>query len=220
MAIQECANGHLYDTAQYPVCPYCSGAGNRVDFNSNGAGSFDKTVAAYDMTYDIGKTISVFDTGNTPAAPAAPSAPAAPKQENRLSEAGKTVGVFQKKMSFEPVVGWLVCINGKEKGKDYRIYGKNNTIGRDDRSDICLKGDNSISRENHAKLAYDRKHNSFHIIPADGANPVYLNDEPVYVPQKLKANDILEIGELKLMFVPFCNDSFKWEQDENGGAEK
>ncbi len=188
MAIQECGNGHLYDTDQYPTCPYCSGMGNRVEFRFKGA---DENVNA------VGATV----------------APSAMRQANSISDTGKTVGVFQKKMNFEPVVGWLVCIEGKEKGKDYRIYGKNNTIGRDEKSDICLKGDDSISRENHARLAYDRKHNNFHIIPADGANPVYLNDEPVYVPEKLKANDILEIGELKLMFIPFCNDSFKWEQD-------
>ena len=112
--------------------------------------------------------------------------------KNSISDTGKTVGVFQKKMSFEPVVGWLVCIEGKEKGKDYRIYGKNNTIGRDERSDICLKGDNAISRENHAKLAYDHKHNNFHIIPADGANPVYLNDDPVYVPKSLRLTIFLK----------------------------
>lgn len=26
MAIQECGNGHLYDTDQYASCPYCRGA--------------------------------------------------------------------------------------------------------------------------------------------------------------------------------------------------
>ena len=201
MAIKECANGHLYDTEQHTACPYCSGAGNRVDFRFKGAED----------------PAPMVHTGRTVAQSAAVSRT---EPKNSISDTGKTVGVFQKKMSFEPVVGWLVCVEGKEKGKDYRIYGKNNTIGRDERSDICLKGDNAISRENHAKLAYDHKHNNFHIIPADGANPVYLNDEPVYVPQKLTTNDILEIGELKLMFIPFCNDKFKWEQGENGGAEK
>ncbi|MCM1060696.1 MAG: FHA domain-containing protein [Eubacterium sp.] len=201
MAIQECGNGHLYDTDQYPTCPYCSGTGNRVDFRFKGADEIGKTVGS--GVQAVGATV-------------APSAAA----RSNISDTGKTVGVFQKKMSFEPVVGWLVCVEGKERGKDYRIYGKNNTIGRDERSDICLKGDDSISRENHAKLAYDRKHNNFHIIPADGANPVYLNDEPVYVPEKLTANDILEIGELKLMFVPFCNDNFKWEQpNKESGAD-
>ena len=100
---------------------------------------------------------------------------------------------------------------GKEgfvKIHDYLVAEHENT---DDKMDICLKGDTSISRENHARLAYDKRHNAFHIIPADGTNAVYLNDEPVYVPMALKADDIIEIGDYKLCFVPFCNDKFTWD---------
>ncbi len=201
MALQECTNGHIYDTDQYASCPYCSG-GNRIDFGADtGIG---KTVAASaPVNHEIGATV----------------APVSYKNNQQESDIGKTVGVFQKKMSFEPVVGWLVCIEGPERGKDYRIYGKNNTIGRSEKMDICLKGDTSISRENHARLAYDKRHNAFHIIPADGTNSVYLNDEPVYVPMTLKANDIIEIGDYKLCFVPFCNDKFTWDDDKKNGAE-
>ena len=189
MALQECGNGHLYDTDQFASCPYCNGGGNRIDFGA-GPGSSE-----------IGATVA--PAGYRP-------------QESNI---GKTVGVFQKKMSFDPVVGWLVCIEGPEKGKDYKILAKNNTIGRGEQSDICLKGDSTISRENHARLAYDTKHNTFHVIPGDGANSVYLNDEPVYVPSKLSERDIIEIGDFKLMFVPFCNDSFTWKTEKKSGVE-
>ena len=193
MALQECGNGHIYDTDQYASCPYCVG-GNRIDFGADsGVG---KTVAA---SANLGSSMGVT------------MAPSGYNTRPGQNDTGKTVGVFQKKMSFEPVVGWLVCIDGPEKGKDYRIYGRNNTIGRDERMDICLKGDTSISRENHARLAYDKRHNAYHIIPADGTNAVYLNDEPVYVPMALKADDIIEIGDYKLCFVPFCNDKFTWD---------
>lgn len=201
MALQECGNGHIYDTDQYAACPYCVNGGNSIDF---GASSVGKTVAGnMPQSSEIGATV----------------APAGFRNRQEESNIGKTVGAFQKKMSFEPVVGWLVCVDGPEKGKDYRILGKNNSIGRSESSDICLKGDNSISRENHAKLAYDRKHNAFHIIPADGANPVYLNDEPVYVPMALTAYDTIEIGDFKLMFVPFCNDKFVWDNEKKNGNE-
>lgn len=194
MAIQECGNGHLYDTDQYSMCPYCAGGGNRIDFGG---------------TSDVGKTVPVSVTSAPVGATVAPSGISRPS-----TDTGKTVGIFQKKTGFDPVVGWLVCVEGPERGKDYRIYGKNNTIGRGEHSDIVIKGDNSISRENHARLAYDKKHNAFHIIPADGANPVYLNDEPVYVPAKLTAKDRIEIGEYKLIFVPFCDDGFTWADDK------
>ena len=190
MAIQECVNGHLYDTDQYASCPYCQGDSNRINFGSS----------------EIGKTV-----GATPGAEVgATVAPAGYTQQDR-SDTGKTVGVFQKKMSFEPVVGWLVCIEGPEKGKDYRIYGRNNTVGRSEKMDICIKGDSTISRENHARLAYDEKHNAFHLIPAESTNTIYLNEEPVYVPTKLTDYDVIEFGDCKLVFVPFCDERFTWQ---------
>lgn len=194
MALQECGKGHIYETDQYASCPYCVG-GNRIDFGTGGSSEIGKTVAGNMGSSEIGATV----------------APMGYRNRQEESDIGKTVGVFQKKLSFEPIVGWLVCVEGPERGKDYKIFAKNNTIGRGDKSDICLKGDSSISRENHARLAYDQKHNTFHVIPADGANTIYLNDEPVYVPAFLRDHDIIEIGDFKLCFVPFCNDSFTWD---------
>lgn len=201
MALQECANGHLYDTDQYASCPYCQGGANVINFGGADS-SVGKTVAA------VSPVIPASEVGAT-------VAPQAFQKKKDDSEIGKTVGVFQKKMNFEPVVGWLVCTSGPEKGKDFRIYGKNNTIGRSEKMDICIKGDPTISRENHARLAYDEKHNAFHLIPAESTNTIYLNDEPVYVPAKLTARDIIEFGDCKLVFVPFCDDSFTWKDNGN-----
>ena len=201
MALQECANGHLYDTDQYASCPYCQGGANVINFGGADS-SVGKTVAA------VSPVIPASEVGAT-------VAPQAFQKKKDESEIGKTVGVFQKKMNFEPVVGWLVCTSGPEKGKDFRIYGKNNTIGRSEKMDICIKGDPTISRENHARLAYDEKHNAFHLIPAESTNTIYLNDEPVYVPAKLTARDIIEFGDCKLVFVPFCDDSFTWKDNGN-----
>lgn len=187
MAIQECANGHLYDTDQHASCPYCQGGGNRINFGGS----------------EVGKTVGVAPSG-------AMVSPGYMGQPDR-NDTGKTVGAFQKKMNIEPVVGWLVCFEGPEKGKDYRIYGRNNTVGRSEKMDICIKNDMTISRENHARLAYDDKHNAFHLIPAESTNNIYLNDEPVYVPTKLKDYDVIEFGECKLLFIAFCNDRFTWQ---------
>ena len=191
MAIQECGNGHLYDTDQYASCPYCQGSVNRINFDSSEVG---KTVGAAPAA-EVGATV----------------APSSYAKKQDKSDTGKTVGVFQKKMSFEPVVGWLVCFEGPEKGKDYRIYGRNNTVGRSEKMDICIQGDATISRENHSRLAYDQKHNAFHLIPAESTNTIYLNDEPVYVPTKLKDYDVIEFGDCKLLFIPFCNERFTWQ---------
>ncbi len=204
MALQECANGHIYDTDQFPRCPYCGGGTNMISFD--GGSSIGKTVAA------------------GPAAPAGPSAvgsTVAPqsyiKGHDNKVDTGKTVGVFQRKLQFDPVVGWLVCIEGPDKGKDFRVFGRNNSIGRSESMDICIKNDKTISRENHARVSYDQKHNTFYIVPAESANTIYLNDQPVYVPAILGARDIIELGEGKFMFIPFCDDSFTWKNDSEQG---
>lgn len=213
MAYIECGNGHLYDPSLNASCPYCSGNSVRIDFaaESSEIGRTAPVSGGYG-------TAPVSEVGST----VAPSSYSARKvaAENKAvkdDDAGKTVAVFKKKMNLEPVVGWIVCVQGPEKGKDFRILAKNNTIGRDEKMDICIKGDTTVSRENHARLAYDAKHNAFHLIPADGANTVYLNDEPVYVPAKLNDHDMIEIGESKFLFVPFCDSRFVWQEETKTG---
>ncbi|MCH5203637.1 MAG: FHA domain-containing protein [Oscillospiraceae bacterium] len=200
MNVQECGFGHLYDTDQYASCPYCQQNNVRIDFGADSG--IGKTVgigvgvgAPQPQYSEVGSTV-------------APAAMQKPKEDAGI---GKTVGAFQRTLSFEPVVGWLVCIDGPEKGKDFRIYGRNNTIGRSEKSDICLKADASISRENHARIAYDVKHNSFVMLPGDGANTVYVNDDPVFTPTAVKSFDVIECGEYKLLFVPFCSEKFTWQ---------
>lgn len=183
MALKECSNGHLYDSDKYSACPYCDGNMNRVEFSPAPSSG-------------IGKTVGV--ANSTPVNP-------------QGNDTGKTVAVFQKNFSREPVTGWLVCIEGAEKGKDYRIAAKNNSIGRNENMDICISSDPAISRENHARLSYDGKHHHFYLIPAESTNNIYINDEPIYVPTRLNKGDVIELGESKFIFSPFCDDRFNWQ---------
>ncbi|MBR1471397.1 MAG: FHA domain-containing protein [Lachnospiraceae bacterium] len=218
MALIECANGHLYDTDQYASCPYCSGGMNRVEFGGGDSG-IGKTVGAPGAvpSFDTNAPRASYGYVNPEiGATVAPSNYQAQPKRND-SDTGKTVAVLQKSMKIEPVVGWLVCIEGKDKGKDYRIAAKNNTIGRGDKMDIQIKGDDTISRENHARLAYDVKHNAFHLVPGENTNGIYLGDEPVYVPTKLKAYDLIELGESKFLFIPFCSEKFTWQDGMKQG---
>ncbi len=209
MAFTECANGHLYDSEQYAICPYCNDGGNRIDFGGAGVSDVGKTAPVGggfgpSGGASAGGSVGMAEIGAT----VAPQSYRKAMEEKE--DTGKTVGVFQKKMKIEPVVGWLVCIEGPDKGKDFRIWAKNNTIGRSEKMDICIKGDTTISRENHARLAYDAKHNNFHLIPAESTNNIYLNEEPIYIPTKLGEYDVIEFGDSKFVFVPFCNEKFSW----------
>ncbi len=132
-----------------------------------------------------------------------------------VAAAGKTVGMMQSQMGFDPVVGWLACVAGPSRGKSYTVRGGVNSIGRSERMDIVITGDLKISAENHAKISYSDKHNRFNLLPGEGRNIVYLNDEEVFTPMPLHAYDLIDFGETKLLFVPLCGETFTWE-DKDG----
>ena len=158
--------------------------------------------------------------GYAPAQPApAPEPPAEtmPPRGPSVLAAGKTVGMMQQEMGFDPVVGWLACVEGPSRGKSYTIRGGINAIGRGDRMDIVITGDRTISQENHAKISYSDRNNRFNLIPGDGRNIVYLNGEEVFAAMPLKAYDIIDFGATKLLFVPLCGEQFTWKKEEDHG---
>ena len=147
--------------------------------------------------------------------PAPTPPPSPPGFGVSVAAAGKTVGMMQSQMGFDPVVGWLACVAGPSRGKSYTVRGGVNSIGRSERMDIVITGDLKISAENHAKISYSDKHNRFNLLPGEGRNIVYLNDEEVFTPMPLHAYDLIDFGEIKLLFVPLCGEKFTWE-DKDG----
>ena len=184
--MERCPSGHFYDPAKHMSCPHCGIADLDIG----------PTVAKGGFT--IAPTIPANDSKTMPAG-------------GRRSDEGATVGYFDKKIGIEPVVGWLVCVEGPDRGRDYRIRSRRNFIGRDTRMDICISSDTQISRENHAVISYDPRNNSFKLVPGDSRGITYLNGETVDVPVPIKAYDRIELGETQLLFVPFCGDQFKWQ---------
>lgn len=115
-----------------------------------------------------------------------------------------------KKMEKSPVLGWLVVMEGKGVGQDFGIGKSLSTIGRDRSNDIVIdNGDEAISRDRHCLVEYDVKNNTFYI--ERGENNTYLNGERVgREGRELKGADVIEIGETKMQFVPFCTKDFSW----------
>lgn len=113
---------------------------------------------------------------------------------------------------FTPVVGWLVCIEGPDRGNDYRIRSGYNHIGRAEHMDICIRGDMQISREKHALIAYDDTEKVFFFGPSDGRNIVRVNGKMVMVPTELHPYDIVTVGTSKMIFIPLCGEKFNWSE--------
>ena len=221
MEMKRCQNGHFYDQSVYQQCPYCQGA----SANANVTIPLGRERSPFPAP---GPTVPVSPAGSGPAGGTVPpqgprpSGPAVGPTRpvhpaNRVTpsygtpDEGKTIGIMHKKLGVDPVVGWLVCTKGKNKGQDYRIHTGNNFIGRGDQADIRIQGDNTVSKENQGMISYDRKHKAFYVAPGTGQNMMYLNDEPVLVVSKMKIYDKIEVGDEELMFIPLCGEEFEWE---------
>lgn len=206
MAAIECGRGHLYDPDIYASCPYCNSAQPVINFGGVPVGDAGKTAPiGGGAPFVPGQEQAVVNDGKT-------MPPKGYQTQRKVDEENKTLGFMQEKLGLDPVVGWLVCIEGKEKGKDYKLRGQINTIGRSEKMDVCIRGDKTISSENHARLSYSEKNNRFKLIPAESRNIIYLNGEEVFAAEPLAAYDVIDFGETKLMFLPFCSERFTWSE--------
>lgn len=111
----------------------------------------------------------------------------------------------------DPVVGWLVVVDGPGKGFSVTLGYGMNSIGRSASDRISLDyGDQQISRTSHAVVTYDPRGRKYFIQHGGGKNLTYMGDQPVLTPIELKGGEEIMLGETKLRFVPFCGKDFDW----------
>jgi len=112
-----------------------------------------------------------------------------------VAVARKTVLISEKRKA--PVVGWLVAMNGEQKGEDFRVRDGQNTIGTSAEAEIVVK-ENTVSGK-HASLRY--KEGKFFLTDLDSSNGTFLNDgKETIAREELKDGDTIRIGELVLKF--------------------
>jgi len=124
-------------------------------------------------------------------------------------EDDKTIAITGGKTGFDPVVGWLVCTKGPERGRDYRLHSGQNFLGRSLKMSVVVQDDESISRDKHCSFIYDPKSCQFFIAPEKG-NTVFKNDALVKSAMPLREGDLIGIGESIFEFVPFCKEGNNW----------
>lgn len=228
MHLQKCENGHFYDADKFTVCPHCSDVGgnkNTVPAEAvSGMGSeYDVTTPLHGtMEYDdipsskpisgIGKA-SNFDPGFQPGGGnTVPSNSdvwqTVPAEED---DDGVTQAFFSTVAGTEPVVGWLVCVQGPAYGESFSLKTGKNFIGRQSGNDIVLDADPSVSRVKHAIIVFEPKKRMFIAQPGESSHLFYVDDEVVLSAVALKPRAVISIGDSKLIFVPFCDESIGWD---------
>jgi len=197
MKMVRCSNGHYYDEEKHPQCPQCS----QFSIFGNQSASAMSQKNGFTAEDDI-KTVSYAEQADEGVTVAFNSF--TDKTED-LSDAVP----FDNAPVFMPVVGWLVCTEGPERGRDYRLCAGRNFIGRDLSMDICIREDMTVSRENHASIIFDDRSCRFIVLSGDSTLTM-VNGEEVYGPRDLQENDRIRIGKSEFCFIPYCTNERKW----------
>lgn len=193
MAVVRCEKGHYFDNEKYAECPHCQSDLSEpprrgISDMQTVLGASFPTVADRAMRQQL--HIQLGSSGKS-------------------AEDEKTVGIFQMKKGCDPVVGWLVCVAGKERGRDFRLHAGRNFIGRALNNDIALVDDERVTREDHCSLVYEPGRSEFWLARGKG-DDVLINGERLDINCQLQAEDKLEIGESRFVFIPFCKVDRLW----------
>ena len=119
----------------------------------------------------------------------------------------KTVAVFFQNKHINPVSGWIVCIDGENKGRSFEVHVGKNFVGRSMKMDINTN-DESISRDNHFSIVYEPVKSVFYLVPGNGVT--YHNDQILSVAEVLTEGDTIGAGKSKYTFVPYCKEGRGW----------
>ena len=125
---------------------------------------------------------------------------------------GASIGLMESTIDRSPVVGWIVCVEGPEKGRDYRIRAGKNMVGRSWKMDICIAKDQELMPTNHAAILFDAADCSFQLEHGDPEAECFKNGEQVTMTVRLEENDRIRFGESEFVFVPYCKPGRQWEQ--------
>ena len=164
MNVIRCGNGHFFDADVTPVCPFCNkqeDAPTIAEMVNESGPDYrnDLTIMEIAGDRELGKQLTQMYV-----------------EENDTvdDDNEKTIGLSFTAGGINPVVGWLVCEEGPERGRSYPLYAGRNFIGRSHSSDVSIYDDNTITRDNHCSIIFEPNESVFFIAPSQLDFVLYL----------------------------------------------
>lgn len=187
MATKKCPNGHQYDSSIYgDNCPFCPESSHtRVNNPTSGFDDATRRTGNW-VGCETGVTVPYqddFGGGHTVI-------------RNLNGTDGSNPDGGRK------VVGLLVSYSANPAGEIYKVYEGRTTIGRDSTCDIPFPNDTHMSAK-HFLIQFVEAKGVFKAKDQGSSNGTFVNGQ-VYVmdePIDLKTNDVLVLGETKLVFL-------------------
>ena len=200
-----CPRGHLYDSS-LPSCPYClpsagQAVGPTVPFTS-AQGGLPPTTPVQGATPPT--TPIQYQGGNVSTKPVDRSMQETQVADDLLTQAG----THPQPTRVRPVVGWLVCVQGNDIGKDFRLHANFNSVGRGENQDVRID-DEYVSRE-HFIVSYDMVNNRYFADMGQGKTFVYINGYPLGARTQLRKGDQIKVANTLLVFIPLEQQDVKW----------
>jgi len=223
MKLVRCARKHFYDSDTFDECPHCEELGDAV--NNSGADRRQSTHVYEHQARRIDDEFSDIGVpGNSSQSPVTYSPQSSASRPQSLQslvnaavadkssepEDAQTMA-FYDFGDAEPVVGWLVCIRGEYIGQSFNLKSGTNFIGRSMTMDIPLAKDTKVSRDKHAIITFDPQNRVFFVQPGESRGLTYMNGELLLAFRPLGNGEKITVGGSEFIFVPFCGESFTWE---------
>ncbi|MCI6027980.1 MAG: FHA domain-containing protein [Clostridiales bacterium] len=202
MAIVRCPNNHQYEDRVYQTCPFCMTFGMKAPTAPYGGGSEDGSSGPQVFAEGCGDDVTISKNLLSEL-----DGEVTEKFDGQASE--KTMSFMESAIKRDPIVGWLVCIEGPERGRDYRLRSEKNWIGRSMRMAVSIPDDKSIENENHALIVYDPKANEFSMVLGRSAQ-TYLNGTQLSDCAALNDGDTIKLGKSVFHFIAYCKEDRRW----------
>jgi hypothetical protein len=93
------------------------------------------------------------------------------------------------------VVGWVVIMNGEQKGKDFRLFPGRNVVGTSADCDIVLT--DAYLSSKHCAVRYEDE--QYSMVDLDSTNGTYVNGKKTSKVELID-NDTIRLGKTELKF--------------------
>lgn len=186
MQVIVCKEGHYYDSNKYRECPVCKRNAQRMEG--------DKTESKSSPSLEPRRVQPQYMEW---------------KEAAEIADPNRTQMEQEELPINSYITGWLVCVEGPERGRDYRLRAGFNRIGRSHKMDVCIFEDDGISRNTHCSIVYEYRKNQFLLVPE---GMTWKAEELLEGPVELVNGDRFKIGDTVLEFIAFCRGQIKWER--------
>lgn len=230
MKLVKCDKGHYYDASSYDACPHCKMKAINIEkkeSKSEVASSFEQEEKKFVNTDIIEKTTPMdMDFGSVKETKDESSIPFSFENEEiendlnesivdtlsvkRPEEIEATQPFVETGSKNNPVVGWLIAIDGPHFGESFSLIAGRNFIGRNIGLQIRLVEDKKVTRDAQATVMFDPESSLFFVEAGKSSGLAYINNQMISNITEIHKKDIIKLGNTRLLFIPFIDDEINW----------